>query len=318
MQLPPEIRLAIEEYAARVPAARLAHAARVLSERYRAGGATADLSLTVEERLAAYLAVRFPATYAAAAQAFGQVRESLAADSIASVLDLGSGPGAAALAARAVFPALAACTLIEAEPGFASAARRLVPEAAISVRNLRNMEAFPAHDLVVASYALGELDEAAREHVLAQAWAAARAALVILEPGSPAGFALVGGARRRLLAHGARMVAPCPGEEGCPMPPDDWCHFAARVERSSLHRRLKGGTLSYEDEKFCFVAAAKTEAARAAARIIRRPEHGPGRICLTVCRGDAIHTERVTRRDPARFRAARQAEWGERWDHGKV
>jgi ribosomal protein RSM22 (predicted rRNA methylase) len=154
--------------------------------------------------------------------------------------------------------------------------------------------------------------------VLAQAWAAARVALAVIEPGSPAGFRLIRDARHWLLSQGAAMIAPCPAQDACPMPPDDWCHFAARVERTGLHRRLKGGALGYEDEKFSYVAVAKTEAARAAARIIRRPEHSPGLIGLTVCRGDSIATERVTRRDPARFRAARKAEWGGRWDHGKV
>ncbi len=313
MQIPPEVRQAIEEYAAPIPAARLARAAAALSAHYRRGGVTAKLALPAEERVAAYLAVRFAATCAAAARVFGHVRQTLPAGSIASLLDLGAGAGASTLAARAVFPALRQYTLIEAAPDFASAARRLLPEAAISVRNLRHIDAFPGHDLVVAGYSLGELDEAARGRVLAAAWAAARTALVVLEPGAPAGFALIRDARRWLLANGARMVAPCPGEGLCPMPPDDWCHFAARVERTSLHRRLKGGALGYEDEKFSYVAVAREEAARPAARVIRRPEQRAGLIRLALCRGGAISTENVTRRDAARFRAARHAEWGDEW-----
>jgi ribosomal protein RSM22 (predicted rRNA methylase) len=314
VQIPPEVRQAIEEYAAPVPAARLARAAATLSAHYRSGGVTATLALSAEERVGAYLAVRFAATCAAAARVFRHVRQSLPKGSIASVLDLGAGPGAATLAARAVFPALRECLLVEAAPDFASVARRVLPGAAISVIDLRHVSAFAGHDLVVAAYSLGELDEAARGRVLAAAWTAARTALVILEPGTPAGFALIRDARRWLLANGARMVAPCPGEGVCPMPPDDWCHFAARLERTSLHRRLKGGTLSFEDEKYSFVAVAREEAPRPAARVIRRPEQRPGLIRLTLCRGDARSDDSVTRRDPARFRAARHAEWGGGWD----
>ncbi|MCI0389431.1 MAG: small ribosomal subunit Rsm22 family protein [Acidobacteria bacterium] len=30
----------------------------------------------------------------------------------------------------------------------------------------------------------------------------------------------------------------------------DWRHFAARIERSSLHRRINGAELGYEDGKY--------------------------------------------------------------------
>lgn len=97
------------------------------------------------------------------------------------------------------------------------------------------------------------------------------------------------------------------------MPAGDWCHFAARVERTGLHRRLKSGALNYEDEKFAYVAVARAETPHPAGRVVRRPEPRPGLIHLTVCRGDAISLENVTRRDPARFRAARHAKWGGEW-----
>ena len=53
----------------------------------------------------------------------------------------------------------------------------------------------------------------------------------------------------------------------------DWCHFAARVNRSALHRRLKEGQLGYEDEKYSYVAAAATGhlARPASGRIVRHP-----------------------------------------------
>jgi ribosomal protein RSM22 (predicted rRNA methylase) len=109
------------------------------------------------------------------------------------------------------------------------------------------------------------------------------------------------------------MVAPCPAEDACPMRAPDWCHFAARLERTGLHRRLKHGELNYEDEKFSYVVLAKAEVPRASGRIIRRPEQRPGLIQLVVCRGQEIRTERITRRDPERFRAARKSEWGGEW-----
>ena len=97
------------------------------------------------------------------------------------------------------------------------------------------------------------------------------------------------------------------------MPEDDWCHFMQRVERTSLHRRMKNAALGYEDEKFSYIAVARQEILRAGARIIRRPQQSPGLVQLTLCSGDTIRPERVTRRDPQLFRAARKAEWGDEW-----
>ncbi len=75
---------------------------------------------------------------------------------------------------------------------------------------------------------------------------------------------------------------------------------------------MKGASLSYEDEKFSYVAFTREDCGRAAGRIVRRPEHKPGLIQLTVCRGNCVTRERVARSSP-HFRAARRARWGDAW-----
>lgn len=314
MQLAPEIRDYIEAQAARVPFAELERACTALSAHYRGLGSTASLNLPAAAKTAAYLITRFPATYAAAHWVLNELRHRLGDVQIASLLDLGAGPGGATLAARGVFPSLKTCSLVESDPALAAVARELLPSAAaVLTRGLRAEADYEAHDLVLASYLLGELSERDRSRVIDRAWQAARVALVIIEPGSTAGFAVVHAARDRLLAGGARMAAPCPAEGPCPIQAPDWCHFAARVERTSLLRRMKHAALGYEDEKFSYVALTKTETPRAQTRIIRRPEERPGLIQLVVCRGDGIQNEKVTRRKPEAFRSARKAKWGDEW-----
>jgi ribosomal protein RSM22 (predicted rRNA methylase) len=91
----------------------------------------------------------------------------------------------------------------------------------------------------------------------------------------------------------------------------DWCHFAARVNRTSLHRRLKDAELSYEDEKFSYVALGREPMTTVPARLIRRPRHQPGLITLEACTPNGLETARVSKRERERFRAARHAAWGD-------
>jgi ribosomal protein RSM22 (predicted rRNA methylase) len=253
-----------------------------------------------------------PATFAAANTVLADVRSRTSGLAIKSVLDVGAGAGAAALAAQQWFGP-SRVTLIEREEPMARAARKLFPTAGIRLSDFTKLEAFPPHDLVVAAYTLGEAKE---PDVAARLWSAANVALVVIEPGTPEGFSLVRRIRSDLLSAGAHMIAPCPGEGPCPLVAPDWCHFGARVERSSLHRRLKDAELNYEDEKFSYVALGRETAGLAASRIIRRPEHRPGLVVLETCTPAGVKTCRVPRGDRERFRAARQAVWGEEWQAG--
>jgi len=158
---------------------------------------------------------------------------------------------------------------------------------------------------VIAAYSLGEVDE----KLAAKFWDAARVALVVIEPGTSRAYSTLMRIRTQLLAAGAHMVAPCPAAGACPLPADDWCHFGARVERSSLHRRVKGGELGYEDENFSYLALARDPAATARSRILRRPKREPGLITLETCTPTGLVTLRVRKKDD--FRTARKAEWGD-------
>ena len=79
---------------------------------------------------------------------------------------------------------------------------------------------------------------------------------------------------------------------------NDWCHFAVRVQRTKLHKQLKGGDAPYEDEKFCYLALMKTPPSEpCAARVLRHPLIAPGKITLTLCEGNEKKTRIVTKKD---------------------
>jgi ribosomal protein RSM22 (predicted rRNA methylase) len=135
--------------------------------------------------------------------------------------------------------------------------------------------------------------------------------LVIVEPGTPAGWQHILAARRQLIDFGAHVIAPCPHANACPLQSPDWCHFARRVARSRLHRQAKGADVPWEDEKFSYLAVSRTWAAAAGARVIARPRKASGRVTLKLCRPDGSAAEQLfSRRDGALFRRASRSDWG--------
>jgi ribosomal protein RSM22 (predicted rRNA methylase) len=301
VHLPDPVRRSIEEYAEVVGFAALKRAAAAMSDAYREGR---PMRLVSPDLVAAYLVTRMPATYAATYSVLKEVHERLP-HPVNAILDIGAGTGAASLAAHACFPS-ASLTMLERDSGLSQAARIWLPSAQILTADAV-AASLPVADLVIASYSVGEF----RQAIAQRLWESARVALVIIEPGTSAGFARIRDLRAQLLQAGARMVAPCPAETACPIVDPDWCHFAARVERSSLHRRLKDAGLGYEDEKFSYVAFAREPVPLTQARVVRRPLHRPGLITIETCTPAGLRTDRVTKRDRDRFRRARHLSWGE-------
>jgi len=328
--LPNDLRTALEQRLAEHSAAELRAAVTTLMATYRSGGAPAAgpiLSRPVE--VAAYAAYRMPATYAAMRSVFG----ALPMLSPTSLVDVGGGTGAAAWAAVAAYPSITAITVLDRVDGALRLGADLARSAtSAALRNATWQRAmlpagFPPAgspaDLVTMSYVLGELDGADRQALVDRA-AAAGGAVVIVEPGTPAGYARILATRDQLLALGHAVVAPCPHQLACPLGgpvggprgAGDWCHFGARVNRTALHRRIKGADLPYEDEKFSYVATvpavAATIDADPEARVIRRPAQRKGLVALRLCRPDGTAADRtVTKRDPALYRRARDTSWGD-------
>ena len=152
-----------------------------------------------------------------------------------------------------------------------------------------------------------------RDRLVDRLWTLTTGALVIVEPGTPAGWQRILTARARLIAAGASIAAPCPHAFACPLTPPDWCHFAERVSRSRVHRLAKGAELGWEDEKFIYVAATRLAVAANVSRVIARPRPASGHVTLKLCRPDGTAGGEVfSRRQGEAYKAARRAGWGER------
>jgi ribosomal protein RSM22 (predicted rRNA methylase) len=319
MELPGDLRSALDEALAAMPAKRLATVAADLSQRYRTGApGRAGTFARSRDEIAAYAAVRLPATYGATCAALRQVRERLPDWEPATLADIGAGPGTAMWAAVRIWPDLAHVTLLEREAEMIAFGKRLAAEAqSPTLREATWMQAdllgawdSAPHDMVIAAYVLGELPEAQHMAFVQRLWERTAGTLVIIEPGTPAGFARIRQARMHLIAVGAHTIAPCPHDLPCPMADDNWCHFAQRVARSRLHRQVKGGDLAYEDEKFAFVAMSHLAAKPVRGRVIRHPQIQKGHIDLEICVPEGLQRATITRKDRALFRQARDLRWG--------
>jgi ribosomal protein RSM22 (predicted rRNA methylase) len=257
--------------------------------------------------VAAYLAYRAPATFAAAAAVFRQVAALRPEWRPRSLFDVGAGPGVATWAALELWPSLTELRLVEVEPEMRAAGRELLPEARWLEGDVE--QALGQADLVVASYVLGELPDPLA--TTAHLWRQSADALAVIEPGTPAGYRGILAARDTVIGAGGHTIAPCPHDVACPLQPDDWCHFAVRLPRSKLHRRAKGVELGFEDEKFSYAVLAHKPVAPAAARIIRQPRIRSGHVNLVTCEPDGVHDRTISRRHGDRYKEAKRAAWGD-------
>jgi ribosomal protein RSM22 (predicted rRNA methylase) len=280
-----------------------------LSETYRCGGRSAGIDF------AAYLTVRLPATHAAVTRVLEEVALRRPGFAPASLLDAGSGPGTASWAATARWSSLDDVTLLDSSRDFLDLAGKLAAAhpllAAAMFRTGDLTTDVPAADLVVAAYALAEVPADKQARAITALWAAARQMLVLVEPGTPAGFARLRVARDRLLSGGAVPVAPCPHDRGCPMTGEDWCHFAVRLPRSRAHMHAKAARLPFEDEKFAYLAMARAGQPTGGGRIVARPQDSKAGITLKLCSVSGLSLEAVPRRDKESYRNLRRAAWGD-------
>ncbi|GLP66666.1 rRNA methyltransferase [Streptomyces sp. TUS-ST3] len=303
-----------------LPPKQAAQAVERLIANYRGATPTDAPILRDRADVAAYAAYRMPATFEAVHAALEALAGAVPGWTPADHTDIGGGTGAATWAVTATWAGERAVTVLDwSDPALAlgreiAAANPALKDARWERARIGKDLTVPATDLVTVSYVLNELTPADRTALVDTAAASART-VVIVEAGTPAGYARVIEARDRLVAAGFRVAAPCPHSGACPIVPgEDWCHFSARVSRSSLHRRVKGGSLPYEDEKFSYVAATRLPAAPAPARVIRRPQIRKGQVLLDLCEPDEQLTRRtVTKRHGDLYKAARDAAWGDSW-----
>ncbi|KAL2641800.1 hypothetical protein R1flu_009387 [Riccia fluitans] len=164
-----------------------------------------------DKTTAAYVAARMPAIYGAVHRVLSEVSRRVPDFKPSRMLDFGSGPGTALWAANEVWPGIVKkVNIVEPSEPMAHACRSLLKD----VQNWPLIKSHPSlldltrgnrrapreHDLVIASYTLGELPSLDDRVGLArQLWSYTGDILVLIEPGTPQGAATIREIRSHIL-----------------------------------------------------------------------------------------------------------------------
>lgn len=327
-EMPFAIRSALEgRITEKMSIPALIAAAEFVSRRYRREGARDDtqgFQIRSQEEALSYAVARMPATYAAVARVLAELRRVLPGFSPQNVLDMGAGPATATLAASQVYD-LSSCCLVEPNAFLRAVGQEVttdfLPPATTTAwmaaqGDSTSWKTAIPYDLVLASYVLNEIPDAALKGYVESLWAACSGVMVIWEPGTPQGAGIIG--RIRAAANtwkNTHILAPCPHAEACPLQSTDpaWCHFSVRTSRTKLHKTLKGGDAGFEDEKFSYLILSRYPAAvRPAYRLIGHPS-GTKLRELQVCGPNGAETLQVSKSHPLHKRS-KKLEWGDGFD----
>lgn len=325
MELPNYLKNASEKLIEGMNINAMSQSARELSRRYMEESGQGKSLLNRDEEAAVYSLMRMPATFSAVSFALEKVCEM--SDFVPrSLLDAGAGTGGATFAANEFF-ALDSITCLEREPAMENIGKKLFSfgedKAIREARYIRAdlvEEATKANDnskkyvsdLVISSYVLNEMSMEDRMKVVKWLWDNAEKMLVIIEPGTPVGFANIRRIRDFLMEQGAYVCVPCPHMENCPVTGDDWCHFTVRVQRGKIHKMLKNADVPYEDEKFSYIAFSREPLKMdKCGRIMRHPITLKGRVELSICTSDGIYTKTVTKKDNEAYKCAKKVDCGD-------
>jgi ribosomal protein RSM22 (predicted rRNA methylase) len=236
-----------------------------------------------------------------------------------SLLDVGAGPGTATWAVAETFPSLQRFALLDSNDALRTLALGLVADS-FRLRDVSYergearaaLAKADAADLVVASYMIGEIGDGERRALAELMWAKTKDTLLVVEPGTPAGYARIIALREQLIVMGAHVAAPCPHDDKCPLAPPDWCHFSQRLQRSRAHKQVKGAELPFEDERFSYVALSRASVEDLKfSRVLAQPDVGKVEVAAKLCTAEGVILTKVPRRDKEAYAEARRWRWGD-------
>lgn len=246
----------------------------------------------------AYVVTRLPATWAVQKRLLPPLLERFP---VSTLIDFGAGPGTVSWACE-----IPQIFHVEKERSFIEIAKALEIGGTWSNR----LPKLP-QEATLCSYSFGEIPKLSRPQLLKQLWNLTQKWILIIEPGTPEGYETILSLREILIELGGTVIAPCPHNNPCPMQSPKWCHFPVHVERTSLHKHLKGGTLGYEQEKYSYVCVSKAPEQPEGPRIVDTPKNRARHILFNVCHEEGISQKILSKKHGELYQKAKRLRWGD-------
>ena len=274
----------------------------------------------------AYIASQMPFALAPLQRVLAEIKRLRPDFHPQSLLDFGCGPGTAVFAAKEEWPELTRIMAIDTSQPMLEVAKemssRLELGSGITWRRFMSVaDDRPRYDLVTCSHTLAELgDDGLRAQAVEHLWNQTEKVLVLIERGNAEGFRLIRNARQLLLQKfekDLKILAPCPHHFECPMR-GSWCHFAQRVQLTSLQTELFNLPKGFEDQKFSYlVLERKAEPSTALPRLVRPPLKRSGHVIQDACMPEGSIQRFVVAKSAGAqvFYDARKSQWGDCWPH---
>lgn len=316
MKIPDLLEMAIEEEIQGIKIVELKELAQNLSNRYVNEKRDGQTLLSKEKEALAYSIMRMPATFCAVTTALKHTLNIAESCNIETVLDIGTGTGAATWAINELIkPTKITC--LEREKAMRKVGQALMKHNADLSKvewineDITNSKLIKEADLIVASYIINELKKEQRKNVIQKLLELESKIILIIEPGTPEGFNNIKEIQKIALESGLHVIAPCTHQEKCKLPENDWCHTTVRVERNKIHKILKSADAPYEDEKFSYIAISNKDIGTAQSRILRHPIIETGKITLKLCIHGNIEQKIITKKEKELFKQAKKKKCGD-------
>ncbi|MBO7219136.1 MAG: methyltransferase domain-containing protein [Clostridia bacterium] len=290
----------------------------LISSTYRKQNIGSNIVVKNDAEVYAYLSTRMCATTTIVFDVLNRI-DSVVDFDINTALDIGSGTGAALWAMDNLFPS-ASVTALELQNCMVKYSKILSESLSLDVSYVEGnilskttCDKLPSVDLVIESFMLNELSDSDRLKAVDTICDKTNDYVVLIEPGTPKSYERMMKIRDYVLSKGFSLILPCPHSNPCPLN-NDYCNFSVRVERSSVERQVKGGTLSFEDEKYFYLDFRKNSNTNLTTKsiVIRHPVYRKNCVDIKLCdKANGIVTKTITKSDKSNYKYVKKLSHGD-------
>ena len=305
MILPADVREKIDKLLSSQNVTELKTVQKELTQRYKLKSGFGESLIESKNDSLIYSVSRMPATFSVIYTLLCQLKGQGLIGDIKTAIDIGSGTGAGYFALRE-FDENIESFLFERDKNMIDNFNFIEPKKNVQKFDLAKDDINKKADLVLISYVLSELSSEQRKLAVKKLLDSSEKYLLIIDTGTPKVWNEMMQLRLEIENLGGKVIAPCMSKV-CPLK-NDYCQFYARVERSSLHKKVKDAKLSFEDEKYFYLLISKNYIAQnSKSRVIRRPMHKTNQTSLVLCSLDGVSEKIYTKRNKEEFRLAKKS-----------